>query len=141
MGNLQLLVATGVQPAIPLGSANPSFAFWFIGLTLITISALLATVGRNLALFATLSALAGGVGITAAGFWAGNLSTVHLGGWFFVVSAGLAWLVMTAMMLEHAYGRTILPLGAMSKADNMPGGQPTAPIAYEGGMPGARVGQ
>jgi uncharacterized protein len=140
-GIMQLLVATGVEPAIPLGTSNPAFAFWFIGLTLVTGSAMFATVAHNLGLFSVLAALTGGAGITAAGMWAGNVTTLHVAGWFLVVSAALAWVVMTAMVLEHAYGRTIIPLGTMSKAGNVPGHQPSLPISYPAGMPGARVGQ
>jgi uncharacterized protein len=36
-GILQLLVAAHVMAATPLRVANPSFAFWFIALTLVTV--------------------------------------------------------------------------------------------------------
>jgi hypothetical protein len=47
-----------------------------------------------------------------------------------------------AMMLAQASGgRTVLPLGGLSTAANVPGHQTSAPISYPAGMPGATVGQ
>lgn len=60
--------------------------------------------------------------MTAAGLFAGNLTTSRVGGWFFVVSAGLAWLTAGAMVLEHAFGRTVIPIGKFARK-----GQPAWP--------------
>jgi succinate-acetate transporter protein len=140
-GILQLLVATHVMAPLPLGVANSSFAFWFIALTLVTFWGMLGSLAQSGLLFLVLAALTGGAGITAAGLWAGNSITLTVGGWFFVVSAGLAWLTAGAMTLEHAFGRTIIPLLKWSKAANIPGRIPTRPIGYPAGQPGVRVGQ
>jgi len=140
-GIMQLFVTAGLATPVLFGQTSPAFAFWFIGLTVLTFTGVLGTLGSNMGLFFTLCALTGGAGITAAGFWAGSLTTLRVGGWFFVVSAGLAWLVLTAMVLEEAYGRTIIPLGTFSKAGNVPGRMPSVPISYRAGMPGAKVGQ
>jgi succinate-acetate transporter protein len=140
-GILQLLVAVHVMPPIPLGVASPSFAFWFIALTLVTMWGALGSLADSGLLFSVLAALTGGSAITAAGLWAGSLITLRVGGWFFVVSAGLAWLTAGAMTLEHSFGRTIIPLFKWSKAANVPGRTPTRPISYPAGMPGVRVGQ
>ncbi len=45
------------------------------------------------------------------------------------------------MVLEHSYGRTIIPAGKWSKQANIPGAKVTDPIAYPAGMPGLKVGQ
>jgi succinate-acetate transporter protein len=140
-GVLQLLVATRVMAPIPLGIVNQSFAFWFIALTLVTTMAALGSLAQSLGLFVVLAPLAAGAALTAAGFYAGSLATLRAGGWLFVISAAAAWLVAGAMVLEGAFGRTIIPLGKWSKAANVPGKQPTTPIAFAGGMPGVRVGQ
>jgi len=140
-GLYMLLVATHVLPAIPLGAASPSFAFWFIALTLVTIFGVLGALAQNLALTITLGTLAAGSALTAAGFWVGSTGTLHAGGWLFVISAMAAWLTAGAMVLEHSYGRTIIPLGRWSAKDNIPGARATDPIAYPAGMPGVRVGQ
>jgi uncharacterized protein len=140
-GIYQLLVATHVLPAIPLGITSPAFAFWFIALTLVTAFCALGALAQNLGLFVTLGTLAAGSALTAAGFYAGSLATDQAGGWLFVVSAAAAWLTAGAMMLEHSFGRTIIPLGKWSARANVPGVKATDPIAYPAGMPGVRVGQ
>jgi hypothetical protein len=140
-GIMEGLTAGGVLPAIPLGTVNESFAFWFIGLTLVTGIAALGSLAQSLGVFTVLSTLTVGAAFTAAGFYSGSLTTQRVGGWLFVISAAAAWLVAGAMVLENSFGRTIIPLGKWSKAANIPGGQPTTPLAYHGGMPGVRVGQ
>ena len=132
---------TGTLAAPVLGIANTGFAFWFIGLTLVTGSAAIASLANSGLLFVTLGTLTAGSALTAAGFWAGNLGVTEAGGSLFVVSAMAAWLVATAMMLEHAFGRTIIPLGKWSKAANIPGRSTTVPIQRPTGMPGVRAGQ
>ena len=140
-GILQLLVATHVMAAIPLGAASPSFAMWFVVLTLVTFWGALGALAQNMLVFLTLGVLAGASAVTAAGFWAGSLGTVQAGGWLFVVSAAAAWLAAGAMVLEHSFGRAVIPVGKWSKQANIPGSKVTDPIAYPAGMPGVKVGQ
>jgi hypothetical protein len=140
-GILELLVTTHVLPAIPLGAASPSLAFWFIALTLVTSFGALGALAHSLGLFTVLSTLTAGAALTAAGFYAGSLPVQQAGGWLFVVSAAAAWLTAGAMVLEHSFGRTIIPLGKWSARANVPGAKVTDPIAYAAGMPGVRVGQ
>ena len=140
-GILELLVTTGVLPQIPLGATSPSFAFWFIALTLVTSFGALGALAQNLGVFTVLATLSAGSALTAAGFYAGSLGTVRVGGWLFVISAAAAWLTVGAMVLEHSFGRTVIPLGKWSKTANIPGAKFTDPIAYPAGMPGVRVGQ
>jgi succinate-acetate transporter protein len=140
-GILQILTATHVLPAIPLGTVNQSFAFWFIALTLVTGFAALGALAQSMGIFLVLATLTAGSAVTAAGFYSGSLDTQRAGGWIFVISAAAAWLVAGAMVLEHSFGRTIIPIGKWTKAANIPGRQPTDPLAYPAGMPGVRVGQ
>ena len=140
-GILQLLVATHVMTPIPLGAASGSLAFWFIALTLVTMWGALGSLAHSLGLFTVLAALSAGSALTAAGFFAGNLATQQAGGVLFVISAAAAWLVAGAMTLEHAFGRTIIPLGKWPAKANNPGRIVTEPISYPAGMPGVRVGQ
>jgi succinate-acetate transporter protein len=140
-GILQLLVATHVMAAIPLGAASPSFAMWFVVLALVTFWGAVGALAQNLLLFTTLGVLTGASAVTAAGFWAGSLATVQAGGWLFVISAAAAWLAGGAMVLEHSFGRAIIPVGRWSKDANIPGAKVTDPIAYPSGMPGVKVGQ
>jgi len=140
-GVLQLLVATHVMAPMPLNATNSAFAFWFIVLTLITTMAAIGALGQSLGVAAVLWTLAAGSALTAAGMYGGGLNVVRAGGVLFVISAAIAWLVASAMMFESAFGRTIIPLGKYSKAANIPGRAPSAPLGYPAGMPGVRVGQ
>jgi hypothetical protein len=140
-GILQLLVAVHVMAPIPLGAASPSFAMWFVVLTLVTFWGALGALAQNMLVFLTLGVLTAASAVTAAGIWAGSLGTVNAGGWLFVISAAAAWLAGGAMVLEHSFGRSIIPVGKWSKAANVPGAKVTDPIAYPAGMPGVRVGQ
>lgn len=140
-GVLEALASSGVIAPVHLGAASPSFAFWFIGLTIVTASAMLASLAPNLVQSVTLGILAAASALTAAGFYGGSLGTLHVGGWCFVASATAASILGTAMMLEHAFGRTVLPLGAYRKEANVPGRRATIPIEWESGMPGVRADQ
>jgi uncharacterized protein len=140
-GILQILVATGVIAAIPLGAASPSFAIWFVAIALVTFWGALGALAENLLLFITVSVLAAASAVTAAGFWAGSLAVTRAGGWLFVVSAAAAWLTAGAMVLEHAFERTIVPMGKWSRRANVPGGRAIDHIQYREGMPGVRAGQ
>lgn len=79
--------------------------------------------------------------LTAAGFFGGYLDVTRAGGWLFVISAAAAWLVSGAMMFEHSFGRTIIPIGKWSKDANIPGRRSVTPIQFPAGMPGVRVVQ
>jgi len=140
-GILQLLVATHVMAPIPLGASSPSFAMWFVALTMVTFWGALGALAQNMMVFVTLGVLTVASAVTAAGFWAGSLTTVNVGGWLYVISAAGAWLAAGAMVLEHSFGRSIVPVGKWSKRANVPGAKVTDPIAYPAGMPGVKVGQ
>lgn len=45
------------------------------------------------------------------------------------------------MVLEHSFGRSIIPVGKLPLRHNIPGAKITDPIAYKAGMPGLKVGQ
>jgi succinate-acetate transporter protein len=140
-GVLQLLVATHIIPAIPLGAASASFAIWFVPLALITFWGAIGSLAHNAWVFITLALLTAGAAVTAAGFFAGNLGVTHAAGYLFVASAAAAWVAAGAMVLEHAYGRTIIPMGRWSREGNIPGAIDKDPIEYRAGMPGVKVGQ
>ncbi|HET7530972.1 MAG TPA: GPR1/FUN34/YaaH family transporter [Mycobacteriales bacterium] len=140
-GILQLLVATHVATAVPLGQPDPAFGMWFVALASITMMGAVASLAESLGLFAVLAALAGGSGIFAAGLFAGSLTADRVAGWFFVVSAAAAWYTASAMMLAGTSGRTLLPLGKWSAAANIPLREPVKPLEYAAGEPGVRAGQ
>jgi uncharacterized protein len=96
-GILQLLVATHVMAATPLGAANPSFAFSFIALTLVTMWDALGSIAHGGLLFIVLSVLTAASAVTAAGPYADSLETMQAGRVLFVISAAAAWLAGGAM--------------------------------------------
>ena len=140
-GVLQLMVTVGRIPLVALGTANPSLAFWFVALTLVTMFTALGALAQNMGIFVTLAVLTAATGVSAAGYWAGNVATLRAGGWLFVISAIAAWLTAGAMMLENSFGRTILPPSKWARRAFVPGARVTVPLAYPAGMPGVRVGQ
>jgi succinate-acetate transporter protein len=134
------LVNVGVLPAVVLESR--AFGFWFIGLTVVTLFGALASLGDNLALATVLWLLTAGSALLAAGFVGGIGVLVTAGGWVLVASAAAAFYTAGAMMLaQSANGRVVLPLGEKGAQGNIPGRRAMEPIGYDGGMPGAKVGQ
>lgn len=104
-------------------------------------AAAVGALAQNLLISFTLAVLTAASAVTAAGFWAGSLGTVNVGGWLFVISAAAAWLAGGAMVLEHSFGRSIIPVGKWSRSASVPGAKVTDPIAYQAGMPGLKVGR
>ena len=139
-GLLQLLLATKVLATG--GTLDHALGFWFIALCAITASGTLGALSEgNLGVTAVLGVLAAGSGVAAAAFLSGGTSTEHLAGWLFVISAGLAWYVATAMMLKASAGRVVLPLFKTSMEANRPGGRPSRAVELEWGEPGVKMGQ
>jgi uncharacterized protein len=139
-GLYQLLVTTGNLPPVT-GAPNPAFGFWFIALAAITAMGALASLGSGLGLFSVLAPLATGSVFAAVGYVAGFAWCLTVAGWLFVFSAGFAWYLASAMMMQGTFGRTILPTGEWRVAANVPGGKAVRPQEYAEGMPGARAGQ
>lgn len=139
-GILYLLAAVGVL-FIPAHGTFPALGFWFLPLAAITVSGAVAALGDSLGLFAVLASLATGAAFLAVGYLTGFGPWLNAGGWVLIASAALAWYVATAMMLEGAFGRVILPLGRWDAAANRPGVRLTDPTAWCPGQPGVRRGQ
>jgi succinate-acetate transporter protein len=142
-GALQMMIATHVIPAPAPGATNLPLGLWFIGLAYITLSAAIASTMESVAIAAVLWTLAAGAGLTAAGLLTGGFTSgwTHAGGWLFVISAGLAWYTLTAMVMAAAGGRTVLPLGKYKKDANVPTRKPMRPIELEWAEPGVKQGQ
>jgi len=138
---LQLLSATHVLPPAVPGSANPSMGIWFVALAAVILWPALGALSDSVFMSATLVTYVIGLAITAAGWFGGNLTELHVAGWFFVVAGALGWYTAGAILLQEGFTRTVLPVGKWSKAANVPGRRPTTPISFGNGMPGVRVGQ
>ncbi|WBB66596.1 GPR1/FUN34/YaaH family transporter [Micromonospora sp. WMMD812] len=136
-GVLFLLVAVGaLTPPTPF----VALGYWFIALAAITWSGALAALAENLSLALTLIALAAGSTSQAIGQLADISGWRTLGAYFFIASAVLAWYTATAMLLESAYRRVVLPMGRR-RAPDRPGVAPRHTIQFVAGEPGIKVGQ
>jgi uncharacterized protein len=138
-GILNLLAATGAI-TIPTG-AFPELGYWFLALAAITAAGALAATFENLGLFSVLGVLAAGAAFAAIHYLTGSSSWETIAGYVLMASSFLAFYVATAMMLEGAAGKVILPLGKPKTEANRPGGQVTHPIGWTLGEPGVRHGQ
>src|SRR5436190_1721537 len=128
----------------PIAAPSVLGLFGFAGATFIVASNMAGWWGTptsGLALAPGLGARAAGSGIAAGAFIYGSHGWVQVAGWLFVISAGCAWYVATAMMLAAAGGMVVLPLGKYSRAANVPGRKPTRPIELEWAEPGVKMGQ
>jgi succinate-acetate transporter protein len=140
-GALVLLAAGGFFPMSVLTSR--AAGFWFIMLGLITGLGAVAAFWDNLAVFSVLVLLSGGSCLLAVGFVGDLPYWTMVGGWVLVASAAAALYAAFALMAKESRGgRTLLPVGASFKpGPNKPGYQPTQPVSYPEGMPGAKLGQ
>jgi hypothetical protein len=140
-GILNLLVATKTLAPPAPWYHNPELGFWFFALAITTAIACFAATAESVGLVAVLGTLAAGSGILAGGLIYGSHGWVQVAGWVLVVSAGLAWYMVLAMVTLAAGGKTVFPTGKYKKAANKPGGQPTRPIQLEWAEPGVKMGQ
>ncbi len=139
-GLLVLSAQLGLHPPITLGY-DPAMAWWFIVLASVTLMGTLASLGDNLGIMTVLGLLTAGSSFAAIGFYGAGHWAFVTAGWILVASAAAAWYSASAMMLQGTFGRTILPMGHLKKAANIPGGKATHPVEYPMGMPGSKVGQ
>ncbi|MGH8979916.1 MAG: acetate uptake transporter [Acidimicrobiales bacterium] len=142
-GILWLMIG-GKALAMPAGAGSThivGLGMWFVVLSVLTIICAMAAIGKSIAVFTTLGLLSAGSALLAAGYIGGFHTTIVAGGWVLVASVAAAIYTGAALMFADSYGRTILPLGTFKKDENVPGRVISHPIAYEGGMPGVRVGQ
>lgn len=138
---LNILVGTHVVSEPTPWYHNPEVGFWFFALAITTAIAALAAFAESLGLVAVPGTLAAGAGILAGAFIYGSHGWAQVAGWLFVIAAGLAWYMVAAMLLAHAYGRTILPTLRYTRETNVPGKQPTRPIELEWAETGIKMGQ
>jgi succinate-acetate transporter protein len=140
-GILNIMMAAHVITAPTPWYHNPEVGFWFFALAITTGIAALAATTESLLLTAVLSTLAAGSGILAGAYIYGSHGWAQVAGWVFVVSAGLAWYAVMAMLLAATTGRAVVPLFKYKRAANVPGGQLTRPIQLEWAEPGVKMGQ
>ena len=142
-GLLSIFMITGKIPAPAPGVSNTALGLWFFGLAYITFIPAVVAMTQNLAVSAVLWTLSAGAALTCAGWFTGGIGSNWLGagGVLFVISAGLAAYVVTALCLTSATKRTILPLFELKKATNVPGRLALEAVELPWAEPGIKQGQ
>lgn len=106
-GVLNWLFATGAFPAVSFRELG--MVFFVIGA--ITLATAVAAASENLALMITLFGFTLSAAFLGIGQQLQNLTWIHVGGWVFWVSGIAAYYTGTAMLLESAFNRVVLPVG------------------------------
>ncbi|HEX2330409.1 MAG TPA: acetate uptake transporter [Candidatus Angelobacter sp.] len=132
-GILWVLVADGKVVIPPHGAAFPALGFWFIVLAAITWAGTFAASAESSVITAVLGFLAAGSTINAIAELAGIEGLRILAGWLFIISAVIAWYAATALMVNSAFGRTVLRMGTRRM------GEPKMQVGL--GEPGVLRGQ
>lgn len=132
-GLLQLAFLRGalVEPA----GAFPALGYWFIVLAAITWMGMVAATAENTALSLVLGFLAAGSTTAAVGYLLGMHGLLVLAGYFFIISAILAWYTASALMLEGAFKHPVWGVGKTKRARLEP------QLVPGGGEPGVIRGQ
>src|SRR3954452_2974707 len=111
----------------------PELGFWFLTLAAITGAGFLASLAESIGLAAVLGSLGVGSALLAVHYLVGGLGGQHAGGWVLIASAIAAFYTATALMLEGAFGRVLLPLGKPRREANVPGAVLHLPIEFGAG--------
>jgi succinate-acetate transporter protein len=137
-GLYTLLVALGVLPPLLAGdSAAFAYGFWFVVLGAITwIGAAAATIG-NVALAGVLTMLAAGCTLLAIGLLGAYATVLVIGAYQLITSGLLAWCLSSAMVVQAAFGRQVLPIGERRQYPHLDT-RALLPIQYATGEPGGR---
>lgn len=132
-GVLYLLFATGTlrEPA----GAFPALGFWFVILAAVTWAGAVASLATNAGLVSVLTLLAAGSTLMAVALFTGGATLRVISGYVFMASALCAWYTASALMIEEAFGRAVLPLGKTQHEERR------APVAIGIGEPGVVRGQ
>lgn len=132
-GVLYLLFATGTlrEPA----GVFPALAFWFAILAAVTWAGAFASLATNVGLMSVLTLLAAGSTLMAVALFTGGRILRIVSGYVFMASALCAWYTASALMIEEAFGRSVLPLGKTEREERR------APVSVGIGEPGVLRGQ
>src|SRR5436309_7365865 len=97
-GILNILLATHTLAAPTPWYHDPAVGMWFFALAITTAIAMVAATAESIGLTAVLGTLAAGSGILAGAYIFGSHGWIQVAGWVLVVSAGLAWYTVLAMV-------------------------------------------
>ena len=134
-GILWTLIVAGKVTIPANGAPFQALGFWFIVLACITWAGMVAAKVESKAIATVLGFLGAGSTAAAIGELAGVEALRILAGWLFIISAIVAFYSATALMVNAAYGRTVMSLGATAHKNQEPELQPGL------GEPGVLRGQ
>jgi succinate-acetate transporter protein len=102
---------------VPAADAGHAVGLYLIGwavFTLYMFVASLRTTAAVAAVFALLTLTFLALGIGAAG---GHTTITHIGGWLGLATAAAAWYASFAAVTNSTFGRAVLPVGSLRRAD------------------------
>jgi succinate-acetate transporter protein len=132
IGLIYLLETTHTISVPSRGAHWGSLGQWLIYMSIVTGTTAVAALARSVPSFVAQATLAVGSALGAAGLIGASSGLDTAAGWIFVAAAACSFYVGAASMLDATYGSQVLPTAR---------GVELAPIAYDRGDPGVKVGQ
>lgn len=132
-GLLYLLAAAGTI-VIPNG-AFVAMGYWFLAMAAITWAIAAAAFAESGMMGVVAIILATATSFLAVGNLIGNGVLLGIGGWAFLLAAVFAWYTATALMVDTAYGRRVLPVIKLGPS------RMNRPLIAGFGEPGVVAGQ
>jgi succinate-acetate transporter protein len=109
--------------------------YWFLAMAGITRAIAAAAFAESGMMGVVAIILAVATSFLAVGNLIGNGILLGIGGWAFLVAAVVAWYVATALMVDTAYGRRVLPVLKLGSS------RMSRPLIAGFGEPGVVAGQ
>jgi succinate-acetate transporter protein len=132
-GIVYFLAAIGTV-AVPSG-AFVEMGYWFIALAAITWAIAAAAMAENLPLAVVVTILAIGASVMAVSQLINSGILMDIAGWVLAFDAIVAWYTASALMIDQAFGRQMLPMIKMGPAKK------ESRVAFGFGEPGVVHGQ
>jgi succinate-acetate transporter protein len=105
-----------IAPTLPPADAHTATGIFLLSWTIFTAYMLLASVKTNAVLTAVFGALTITFALLTLGAFNLNVSLTHAGGYFGLITAGLAWYLSAAVVTNATWGRKVLPTFPARKA-------------------------
>jgi succinate-acetate transporter protein len=112
-GILSIVLAVGT---IAPQSIVPAIGYWFVPLALFSAVGAYASLAESGVIAGVWGIVAIGSACAAIAGWSGSAGWMYLTGWVFLLSSLAAWYAGSALMLEHAFGHIVLPVGSPTAA-------------------------
>jgi succinate-acetate transporter protein len=110
------LFATLYLDQIPPASRGGATALFLVPWAVFSLYMLIGAVRVNLAVFLAYVLVEATVIALIVGDATGHQTAVHVGGWLGVALAAEVWYIAAAEVLNHQFGRQLLPLGSRQPA-------------------------